>query len=67
MRKDYINDYGGTSRYRNNKEQEYREIKKKYVLPERLDRKSTMSSVNDEIEITTTKSKDRTTAAQHNE
>ena len=43
MRKDYINDYGGTSRYRNNKEQEYREIKKKYVLPERLDRKSTSS------------------------
>ena len=64
------------SKHRNNKEQEYREIKKKYVLPERLDRKSTScfsfdmdisSSVNDEIEITTTKSKERTIIARHNE
>ena len=73
---DCINYDRGASRYGNNKEQEYREIKKKYVSPEKLDRKSTSyssvdidisSSVNDELEIRTTKSKEKTIAARHNE
>ena len=58
--KDCINYYRGASRYGNNKEQEYREIKKNSVSLERLDRKSTSyspfdmeisSSANDEVKI----------------
>ena len=67
---DCINDYRGASRYGNNKKQEYRESEEKTLSPVRLGRQSTLSSsfdTNDEIEIRTTSSKERSISARHYE